>query len=296
MSLVKPSRLYINNARRQIQMYADQFTVRLQAPIQGLTRFSVDTATVEYNTEFPNFPPYASKLQILFSDVVGEVEINIPNNVDWTSYTVNGQSAWPKNLQEYLNAEATTAGSSAVFTLTEGTSVGLPGFILWQTSLNVIIYGASTLDNPETSIMERLGFPLRLANRSIPQWTYTSPNRAQFALTAVGGVIASPANYILGRTSVIYILSDIDSNGQSDVGLQNIITMIPIPPNTGLGDLVTGEITNDYSTSSNPSTDFNALTFILLDDQYQPLELRDTAVVALELSLSYSHPTAVSLS
>lgn len=296
MSLVKPSRLYINNDRRQVDMYADQFIVRLQAPIQGLTRFSIDTAIVEYNPEYPVFPPYCSQLSILFSDVVGEVTISIPVNVDWTSYSVNGQNAFPKNLQEYLNAEATTAGSAAVFTLTEGTSVGLPGFILWQISgANATIYGASSLDNTERTIMERLGFPYRLANRSIPQFTCTPPNRAEFVLTSVGGVIASPANYILGRTSLIYIVSDIDSNGASDVGLQNIISVIPVTPDTGLGDMVIGENTTSISTSTNPSSDFQSVQIILLDDMYQPFELRDTAKVAIEFNMAYDKPTAVTL-
>ena len=296
MSIVHPSRLYVNNDRRRADMYADQFSVQLQNPIQGLTRFSIDTAVVEYNPEFPNFPPYASTLTVKFADVVGDTVIPIPNNVDWTNYTVNGQSSFPKNFQEYLNAEATTAGSACVFTLTEGTPVGLPGFILWSVAgADVIIYGASGLNNTEQSIMERIGFPFRLANRSISEWTFTPGSPAEFSLTTAGGTIASPANYILGRTSLIYIISDIDSNASSDVGLQNIISVIPITPGTGLGDMVIGENTTSISTSTNPSSDFNSVQIILLDDMYQPLELRDTARAAIEFNLAYDRPNTVAL-
>jgi len=296
MSIVHPARLYINNDRRRADMYADQFSVQLQNPVQGLTRFSIDTATVEYNPEYPNFPPYASILTIEFSDVVGESIISVPNNVDWTSYTVNGQNTFPKNFQEYLNAEATSAGSASVFTLTEGTSVGLPGFIIWAIAgADALIYGASGLNNTEQSIMERIGFPFRLANRSIPQWTFTPGSPAVFSLTSAGGVIASPCNYILGRTSLIYILSDIDANGTSDVGLQNIISVIPITSGTGLGDMVIGENTTSISTSTNPSSDFNSVQVILLDDMYSPLELREQARVAIEFNLAYDRPETVAL-
>ena len=102
MSIVHPARLYINNDRRRADMYADQFSVQLQNPVQGLTRISIDTAVVEYNPEYPNFPPYASTLSVKFSDVVSTTVISVPNNVDWTSYTVNGQNTFPKNFQEYL--------------------------------------------------------------------------------------------------------------------------------------------------------------------------------------------------
>ena len=296
MSIVHPARLYINNDRRRADMYADQFSVQLQNPVQGLTRFSIDTAVVEYNPEYPNFPPYASTLSVKFSDVVSTTVISVPNNVDWTSYTVNGQNTFPKNFQEYLNAEATSAGSAAVFTLAEGTSVGLPGFILWDIAgANALIYGASGLNNTEQSIMERIGFPFRLANRSIPQWTFTPGSPAVFNLTAAAGVIASPCNYILGRTSLIYVVSDIDANGASDVGLQNIISVIPITPGTGLGDMVIGENTTSISTSTNPSTDFNSVQVILLDDMYSPLELREQARVAIEFNLAYDRPETVAL-
>lgn len=296
MSLVKPSRLYINNDRRPADQYADQFIVRLPAPIQGLTRFSIDTALIEYNPEYPNFGIAVNQLTIKFSDVVSNTVLSIPNTVDWTNYTVNGQSAWPKNFQEYLNAEALSAGSAAVFTLTEGSSVGLAGFIIWSIAgADAILYGASGLDNTERSIMERIGFPFRLANRSIPEWTASAPNPAEFNLTAAGSPVASPCNYILGRTGCIYVISDIDTNGSSDVGLQNIISIVPVAPGTGLGDICIGENTTSIATSTNPTSDFSTVQIILLDDAYAPLELREKSLVALEFNLAYDRAETVAI-
>jgi len=71
--------------------------------------------------------------------------------------------------------------------------------------------------------------------------------------------------------------------------------VIPIRAGVGLGDIVEGEDTNSLSTSVNPSSDFNRIGVILLDDNYQPFELREEAKVIIELHCAYDRPDAVVL-
>lgn len=298
MSLVKPGRVFINNSRRQRDMFADQFSVNLPVPVQGATRLTLEACYIEYNPEYRNIPPYATNLTMSFSDVGGGstlFNIVVPNNVDWTTYSVGGQNTWPKNFQQFLNAEASNAGSSAVFTLIEGTSVGLPGVIVWDVAgADVYLYGASNLNNTEQSIMERIGFPFRLSNRSIPQFTQTGNNPCVFELLAGSPTaIASPTTYILGRTSVVYVVCDLDSGGTSDVNLQNILSVIPVTSGIGQGDILIGEDTNSISTTQSPSSDFSSISIILLDDEYAPFELQEVSKVVVEFHVGYDRPASV---
>lgn len=289
--LTKPSRIFLNNSKRIREEFADQFNTQLPAPIAGVTRLTVESLLVEYNPEYPNFPPYATNLDISTSDA-GAVSLAIPNQVDWTVYEVNGQNSWPKNFEEYLNAQLSTAGSAGVLTIDDATDDGFPGFTKWSISgADVDLLGQSTLANPERSIMERLGLSLRYVG-TIPQLTFTG-GRTTFSLTDGSAAVITPGNYLLGRTSALYLLSDLDNGAQSDGNIQNILSVIPIRAGIGLGDIVEGEDTNSLTTSVNPSSDFNRIQTILLDDNYQPFELREEAKVILEYHAGYDRPDSV---
>lgn len=293
MDLTKPSRVFLNNAKRIPQEFADQFTTQLPAPVSGCTRLTIESALIEYNPQYPNFPPYANKLDISTADA-GLVSITIPNEQDWTVYEVNGQSSFPKNFQEYLNSELSDAGSSAVLTIDDGTADGFPGFTKWRVATaDIDLLGQTSLANPEQSIMERIGLGFRAAAVSPTANFSLVGGQAVFSLTAGASSVLTATNYILGRTSAIYLLSDLDNNAQSDGNIQNIMSVIPVRAGIGLGDVVEGEDTNSLTTSVNPSSDFNTIQTIILDDNYQPLELREEAKVIVEYHLGFDRPDSV---
>ena len=294
MELTKPARIFINNGKRIRQEFADQFNSQLPVPIAGCTRLTVESVLIEYNPQYPNFAPYVSNLELFPSDLGSSFTLSVPNEVDWTVYTVNGQSSWPKNFQEYINAELSTAGSAAVVTLADATSSGYPGYMSWAVAgANLTLLGQSALNNPERSIMERLGLSLRYAD-TIPELTFTA-SRTTFTLTAGAPVVVSPGNYMLGRTGAVYLLSDLDNGAQSDSNIQNIMSVLPIRAGIGLGDIVEGEDTNSLTTAVNPASDFNRIQTILLDDNYQPFELREEAKVIIEYHAGYTKADEVIL-
>jgi hypothetical protein len=301
MDLTHPNRVFLNNAKRSLQEFPDQFSSQLPAPVQGLTRMTIETALIEYNPLHPTFPAYTSNLEIITTDVADPIEISVPTEVDWNSYEVNGQSSWPKNFEEFINAELASAGSGKVISIDLADNDKAPGFTKWTITTgangDVKFIGQSTLANPEQSIMERLGLSRRFAiTDQGDELTYELVNgtyRVVWAPTTTGAI--TPGNYILGRTSAIYVLSDLDAGASSDGNIQNILSVIPIRAGVGLGDIVEGEDTNSLSTSVNPSSDFNRIGVILLDDNYQPFELREEAKVIIELHCAYDRPDAVVL-
>lgn len=295
MSLTKPSRLFINNLKRGLEDFPDQFSVQLPAPVQGLTRLTLESAIVEYNPLHPTFPPYTNMLDASCADV-GLVQIEIPTEVDWNTYVVNTETSWPKNFQEYINDALVSAGSSTSVNIELGDDAGLPGFLEF-TSVSgtgtIQFLGQSSLANTENSIMERIGLSYRLAALGvIPELTLAG-GRAVFTPTITGTIC--PGNFILGRTGSVYILCDLDNGGQSDANIQNILSVIPLSSATSLGDNIIGEDTNSLTTAVNPSSDFNRVRILLFDDNYQPFELREEARVIMEFHLAYDRPDAVIL-
>lgn len=293
MSLTKPSRLFINNGKRPVEDFADQFSVQLPVPIQGLTRLTVESALIEYNPVDPNFPPYTNTLDISVSDLGPLVQLEIPTTVDWNTYTVAPENAWPKNFQQYINNALSSAGSSITITIDLADSDGLPGFLKFTASAtgNIEFLGQSGLANTERSIMERLGLSYRFAALgSAPELTLIN-DRATFIPTS-GGSIA-PGNFLLGRTGAIYILTDLDNGAQSDANIQNILGVVPIRSGIGLGDIVEGEDTNSITSAINPTSDFNRLRVLLFDDNYQPLEMREEQRTIIEFHLGYDRSDAL---
>ena len=294
MSISQPSRLFINNGKRPIEDFPDQFSVQVPFPIQGLTRMTVENAVIEYNPLHPNFPPYTNELDISTSDA-GLIQLEIPTTVDWNTYTVAPENSWPKNFQQYINNALGSAGSLLTITIDSAASEGLPGFIKITPSIpgDIQFLGQSSLSNPERSIMERLGLDYRQASlNAIPELTIVN-NRVRFT-PGLGGT-TSPGNFLLGRTGTIYLLSDLDNGGQSDANIQNILSVLPIRAGIGLGDNVTGEDTNSITTAIKPSSDFNRVRFLLFDDNYQPLEMREGQRTIIELHLGYTRDEAVIL-
>lgn len=292
MSITQPNRIFINNDRRKLDMFADQFSVQLPAPVQGATRFTIESILIENNPEYPNFPPYASNLTISAGDLLDPFTFEVEIGVDWTTYEVNGQSVWPKNFQEYLNEQLTNRGSAIALTLEEGGSRGFPGRIFWEATGDIELLGASNLDNPEASIMERLGLPFRQTKYNEPEFRVVD-GRARFSFGTTG--VIAPTTYNLGRTGSVYLLTDLDNAGQSDVAIQNLVSVIPVRPGVGLGDTIEGEDTNSIVTSTSPNADFNAIQIILLDDNYRPFELRENARVIVEFHFAYDRQTPLFL-
>lgn len=296
MSLTKPARLFINNLKRPVEEFADQFSTQLPVPVEGLTRLTVESVHIEYNPVHPNFPPYTSILDVSCDDV-GLVQIEIPTEVDWNTYTVGGETSWPKNFQQYINDALASATSARTITIDLATDQGLPGFLTIASvgGTNTIQFlGQSSLANTERSIMERLGLSYRFASLNMIDELTLVNGRARF--TPTSGGTTCPGNFILGRTGSIYLLSDVDSGAQSDANIQNILSVIPVLAGTNLGDNVTGEDTNSLTTSINPSSDFNRVRFLLFDDNYQPFELREEARVIVELHLGYTKTDPIVIS
>lgn len=294
MSLTKPSRLFINNSKRPLQDFPDQFSIQLPAPIQGLTRLTVESVLIEYNPLHPNFPPYTNQLDVSVSDLSALVEIEIPTEVDWNTYVVSPETSWPKNFQQFVNDALSSAGSSVAITIDLADTDGLPGFLKFTSSVtgNIEFLGQSTLANVEQSIMERLGLSYRFAALgAIPELTIGSTGRATFIPTSAG--TNCPGNFILGRTGSIYLLTDLDNGAQSDANIQNILGVIPIRAGIGLGDIVEGEDTNSITTSVNPTSDFNRLRILLFDDNYQPLEMREEQRTIIEFHFGYDRGEAL---
>lgn len=290
--LSKPTRLLLNNGKRDIDQFADQFSSQFQVPLDGITRMTVESFLVENTPFYPNFPPYASTLDISVADVSGTITLSVPNEVDWTVYEVGGSSTFPVNFQNYLNTELASAGSAAVLTLADATSLGYRGFITWSVSgADLTLLGMSNIRNPERSITERLGLSIRYAGQ-IPELTIVN-GRANFELTTGGGTVLSPGNYTLGRTSCVYLLSDMDNAAASDANIQNILAVVPVRAGVGLGDMIEGEDTNSLTTSTNPKKNFNTVDIILLDDNYQPFELREDAKVIIEFHVAYDKVDSV---
>lgn len=291
MSIAQPSRLFINNAKRPLEDFPDQFSTQLPFPVQGLTRFTVESVLVEYNPLHVNFPPYTNQLDVSCQDLGSVVEIEIPTTVDWNTYVVSPETAWPKNFQQYINNALSSAGSAETITIDLGDDDGLPGFLKITADSgtgNVEFLGQSTLSNPERSIMERLGLSFRYASLGTIPELFLRGGRAVFQPTITGTLC--PGNFILGRTGSIYLLTDLDNQAQSDANIQNIVSVVPVRAGIGLGDIVEGEDTNSITTSINPSSDFNRVRFLLFDDNYQPFELREEARVIIELHLGYTRP------
>lgn len=294
MSLTKPSRVFINNLKRGIQDFPDQFSVQLPAPIQGLTRLTIQNAIIEYNPLNPNFPPYTNQLDISASDVSSLIELEIPTEVDWNTYVVTPETAWPKNFEKFINNGLVTAGSTTSITLDTAEDLGLPGFLTF-TSVSgtgaLEFLGQSTLANPERSIMERIGLSYRFASLGTIPELFIRDSRAVFQPTSTG--TTTPGNFILGRTGSIYLLTDLDNGAQSDANIQNLFAVIGLQPGIALGDNVIGQDTNSITTSVNPSSDFNRIRILLFDDSYQPLEMREEQRTLIEFHLGYDRPDSV---
>jgi len=282
MSLTKPSRVFINNLKRGIQDFPDQFNVQLPSPIQGLTRLTIQNAIIEYNPLHPNFPPYTNQLDISASDV-GSLNVVTP------------ETEWPKNFEKFINNGLVSAGSTTSITIDTAEDLGLPGFLTF-TSVSgtgeIEFLGQSSLANPEKSIMERLGLSYRFASLGTIPELFIRDSRAVFRPEGGSGTTC-PGNFLLGRTGSIYILTDLDNGALSDANIQNLFSVIAIRPGTNLGDNVVGEDTNSITTSVNPSSDFNRIRILLFDDAYQPLEMREEQRTLVEFHLGYDRPDSV---